>query len=160
MQKKTMWILTGIVVVVIAAVGGYAIFHKSPKTTTTNTTPSSSTTTKPSSSSNKTTSSGDIVQTETESGTQFLADSNGNALYTYGGDTAGVSNCTGSCLTSWPVYAATSSTDTLPTNVTIITRSDGSKQYAYKGMPLYTFTGDSNGQATGNGIAGFSVAKP
>jgi predicted lipoprotein with Yx(FWY)xxD motif len=160
MQKKNMWILTAIVVVVVAAVGGYAIFHKSPKTTATTATPSSTATNNPSSNSNKTTSSGDIVQTETESGMQFLADSNGNALYTYSGDTAGVSNCTGSCLTSWPVYAATGSTDTLPANVTILTRSDGSKQYAYKGMPLYTFTGDSNGQATGNGISGFSVAKP
>jgi predicted lipoprotein with Yx(FWY)xxD motif len=160
MQKKNMWILTAIVLVVIAAVGGYAIFHKSPKTTTTTTTPSSTTTNNSAPSSNKTPSSGDIVQTETESGTQFLADSNGNALYTYSGDTTGVSNCTGSCLTSWPVYSAANSSGTLPANVTIITRSDGSKQYAYKGMPLYTFTSDSNGQATGNGVAGFSLAKP
>lgn len=102
-----------------------------------------------------------IVQTKTSSTAgQYLADSNGKTLYTYGADTSGVSNCTGSCLTDWPIYKATVTTN-LPTNVTVISRSDGTKQYAYKGMPLYYFSGDTSaGSVTGNGVSNFSVAKP
>ena len=103
-----------------------------------------------------------IVQTKTNSTVgQYLADPNGKTLYTYNSDTTGKSNCTGSCLTDWPVYVATSSASNLPANVTIITRSDGGTQYAYKGKPLYYFTGDTSaGMVTGNGVSGFSVAKP
>lgn len=102
-----------------------------------------------------------VVTTKTSSTLgQYLADPNNKALYTYGADTAGVSNCSGSCLTDWPIYSAASAPSTLPANVTVITRSDGTKQYAYKGMPLYTFTSDSAGQVTGNGISNFNVAKP
>jgi predicted lipoprotein with Yx(FWY)xxD motif len=75
-------------------------------------------------------------------------------------DSNGVSNCSGSCLTNWPIYEATATTD-LPANVTVITRSDGKKQYAYKGMPLYYFSGDTSaGQVTGDGVNNFHVAKP
>ena len=148
MQKR---ILIGILALVIVASGAYAIFHKSAKTSSTSSAPSTS----------QTTVSGEIVQTKTASNVgQYLADSNGNALYTYGGDTAGVSNCSGSCLYSWPVYSPASSSASLPTNVTIITRSDGSKQYAYKAMPLYTFSGDSAGQVTGDNVSNFHIARP
>ncbi len=91
---------------------------------------------------------------------QYLTDVNGNALYTYGSDTSGVSNCSGSCISNWPPYAPTTSVATLPTNTAIITRGDGTKQYTYKNKPLYTFTSDTQGQVTGNGVSGFSVAKP
>ena len=91
---------------------------------------------------------------------QYLADPNNKALYTYGSDTTGVSNCAGSCLTNWPIYSAASASATLPANITVIKRADGGSQYAYKGMPLYYFTSDSAGQVTGDGIANFSVAKP
>jgi predicted lipoprotein with Yx(FWY)xxD motif len=102
-----------------------------------------------------------IVTTKTSSSLgQYLAGGNGKTLYTYGKDTSGVSNCTGSCLTDWPVYTATSATN-LPTNVTVITRSDSTKQYAYKGLPLYYFTGDTSpGMVTGDGVNDFHAAKP
>lgn len=154
MKKKSTWLVIVVVVVVIAAVGGYALFHKSPKKITVSTTYTAVGTSKPTSSSN-------IVQTESQSGIgQYLANSSGQALYTYSNDTSGVSNCTGSCISSWPIYSPTTSSASLPTNVSIITRSDGNKQYAYKGLPLYTFVGDSSGQVTGNGVSGFNVAKP
>ena len=86
-------------------------------------------------------------------------DANGHPLYTYGGDQQGVSNCTGQCLADWPAYTA-EATANLPTNVTIITRSDGSKQYAYKGLALYTFLGDSSSQPTGDNVSNFHIAKP
>lgn len=153
MQKKNMWIWTIIVVLIVIGVGGYLIFHKSPKPTPVSNTQSTTST--------KSTTSNDIIQTKTASSIgQYLANPSNEALYTYSGDTQGVSNCTGSCIASWPPYSPSTSSATLPTNVTIITRSDGSQQYAYKGLPLYTFSADSSGQVTGNGVSGFSVAKP
>jgi predicted lipoprotein with Yx(FWY)xxD motif len=49
----------------------------------------------------------------------------------------------------------------VPTNVGTITRTDGGVQYTYKKMPLYYYVGDTSaGQITGDGVNGFSVAKP
>lgn len=144
--------LIAIIVIILIAVGAYALFHKSS--------PSTPAASNSNTSSQNQTSSGPIIQTKTASGVgSYLADANGNALYTYGADTNGVSNCTGSCLYNWPIYQATQTTS-LPTNVTVITRSDGAMQYAYKGMPLYTFTSDSPGHVTGDNIQDFHVAKP
>jgi predicted lipoprotein with Yx(FWY)xxD motif len=102
-----------------------------------------------------------IITTKTSSSLgQYLADGQGKTLYTYGGDTAGKSNCTGSCLTDWPVYTSTTTTN-LPANVTVINRSDNTKQYAYKGLPLYYFSGDTSaGMVTGDGVNNFHLAKP
>ena len=153
MQKKAILIL---VVILVVGGGAYAIFHKPSKSNT----PSSSTASNTAVNNTNQSASNDIIQTKSATNVgQYLANSDGNALYTYGLDTTGVSNCSGSCITSWPIYAVLSST-TLPANVTIITRSDGSRQYAYKGMPLYTFVDDSSGQVTGDGISNFHIAKP
>ena len=157
-MKNSKSLIIGIVVVLVLAVGGYLLFHKSsPSTTTTNAYGATSTNTPSTTSS----SSSSIVQTKTASNVgSYLADSSGAALYNYGADTTGVSNCSGGCLSAWPAYAPTSTSATLPANVTIITRSDSTKQYAYKGLPLYTFSGDSSGQVTGDGVNNFHVAKP
>ena len=157
MNKRYMWL--GIGAVVVAAIIIFALVHKSnnstPTASSSNTgTPNSSTSTKSSTSSNIVT-----IKTDPSAG-QFLADGNGKPLYTYGSDTSGVSNCTGSCLESWPIYGPVSTPASLPANVTIISRSDGKVQYAYKGMPLYYFSGDSSSTPTGNGVGGFSLAKP
>lgn len=136
------------------------IFHKSPSKTSGTTSSSSlyGAATQPTPSGATTASS--IIQTMTTSNVgSYLADSSGAALYTYGGDSSGTSNVSGSLLASWPAYQATS-TSSLPANVTVIKRSDGTSQYAYKGLPLYTFVGDSSGQVTGDGVADFHVAKP
>ena len=151
MSKKVVITIIGIVVVILVAVGIVLGMSASNKTAApavaTNTT-------------NSSTSAGNIIQTKSDANVgSYLADSNGNALYTYNADTSGTSNCSGACLSAWPAYAPGSSA-TLPTNVTIITRSDNTKQYAYKGLPLYTFASDSNGHVTGDGVGGFSVAKP
>lgn len=111
--------------------------------------------------SSSTAASGPIISTKTDPKLgDYLVDASGNALYTNSTDSPGVSNCSGSCAAAWPAYTATVSTD-LPTNVTVITRADGSQQYAYKGMPLYRFSGDTApGQVTGDGVNNFHVAKP
>lgn len=158
-MRKGTWTAIGIIAIVAIAAIVYAVGHKSSYSSTSGSTNPYSTntqTTTPKTQTNTT-----VIQTKTASGIgQYLADSNGNALYTYGADKSGVSNCTGSCLYSWPVYDASKAPSSLPANVTVITRSDGGKQYAYKGMPLYTFTSDSNGQVTGDGVSNFHVAKP
>ncbi len=60
-------------------------------------------------------------------------------FYVWDKDTPGKSNCTGHCVDIWvPVYPTTHD----PTDIgdfTVITRSDGNKQWAYKGKALYTF---------------------
>jgi uncharacterized surface protein with fasciclin (FAS1) repeats len=35
-------------------------------------------------------------------------------------------------------------------SLSLVTRSDNTTQVAYLGRPLYTFSGDANGQAVGN----------
>jgi predicted lipoprotein with Yx(FWY)xxD motif len=158
-------VLMLVIVGLIAFIAWYVFHTKSNTDTTlgaaanTQTEPSKNQVNKPNT--QTTTNATKIVQTKTDSKVgQYLADPAGKALYTYGADTTGVSNCTGSCLSTWPIYKATSTTD-LPANVTIITRSDGGTQYAYKGMPLYYYVGDTSaGMVTGDGVGDFHSAKP
>lgn len=100
--------------------------------------------------------------------TAFVSSSNSFTLYVFAADTNGVSNCTtaSGCTGVWPPYTAPAGT-TAPsgTSFTLITRTDGSLQWAYNGAPLYTYVGDSaSGQSNGNGITEFgaiwSVARP
>jgi len=156
-QKKSLSILVVVVVVIVAA-GAYMVYHKPSKTTSAKS--SSGTSASATRVASQPAQVG-VIQTKTDSKLgQYLADAGGNPLYTYAADTAGKSNCSGSCLYSWPVYDASKAPATLPANVTVITRDDGSKQYAYKGLPLYTFTSDSSGQPTGDGVSDFHLAKP
>jgi predicted lipoprotein with Yx(FWY)xxD motif len=85
-------------------------------------------------------------------------------LYTSSGDkTPGASSCTGGCATIWPPLAVTGTptyaAGLTASKFTTITRSDGTKQLAYNGKPLYTFASDSApGETTGQGVGGFAVA--
>lgn len=95
----------------------------------------------------------------------ILTDQRGFALYFFAPDASGTATCTGSCETVWPVFYAEDAT--LPSNlniadITTITRSDGKKQTAFKGWPLYYYAGDTkSGEVKGDGIGGnWSVAKP
>ena len=88
------------------------------------------------------------------SGTTVLADARGMTLYTYDKDELGKSNCNGLCAHVWPPLAA--SADAQPMgDWTVITRRDGSKQWTYKGRPLYTYEkdkrpGETKGDGSGN----------
>jgi predicted lipoprotein with Yx(FWY)xxD motif len=150
--------LVGLIVLIVVVIGGYAIFHKSSKTTSYNA-PAANT---KSSTGQAAAVNNAILTTKISSSVgSYLADPNGNTLYTYGADSSGTSNCTGSCLSTWPAYKDTGATTGLPTNVSTIKRSDNSEtQYTYKGKPLYTFSSDSKGQVSGDGVNNFSVAKP
>jgi predicted lipoprotein with Yx(FWY)xxD motif len=87
----------------------------------------------------------------------ILTDSSGKPLYTLSG------TCTGSCASAWPALTVPASTKPTGTGVTgtlsAVKQTDGSFQVTYNGSPLYTFVQDSSGQATGQGVAGFSVVK-
>ncbi|EIK46446.1 putative lipoprotein [Cellvibrio sp. BR] len=82
------------------------------------------------------------------------AERNGFTLYTFDNDTAGVSNCSGTCLTNWPALMAhAGAVATAP--YSLVQRASGEMQWALNGMPLYFFAGDTqagqtNGEAIGN----------
>lgn len=89
-------------------------------------------------------------------GGKYLVDANGKTLYYFTKDSADTSVCNGGCAKLWPPFDA--SNISVPSglnasNFTVITRSDGSQQIAYKGHPLYYFIRDQNrGQLTGQGF--------
>lgn len=103
-----------------------------------------------------------VLKTKTSSSVgEYLTDPSGKALYTFAGDKPGVSNCTGTCLATWPPYVDSGAMTGLPAGVGMITRTDNGKmQYTYDGKPLYYFVGDVLGHVTGNGVSDFYVAKP
>jgi predicted lipoprotein with Yx(FWY)xxD motif len=91
----------------------------------------------------------------------MITDVKGMTLYVYDPDTTGKSVCNGPCATSWPpLLAATGATPV--GKYTIVTRDDGSLQWAYDGKPLYGWKNDKQpGDATGDGVGGkWHTAKP
>lgn len=81
-------------------------------------------------------------------GTTVYADANGRTLYTSSADEMGKSNCKGECAKLWIPAAA--ATKTPSSDWSVIRRSDGIKQWALFGQPLYTYAKDSKiGEATG-----------
>lgn len=144
-----------IIILIVAAVIVFFLVNKSD-----NKDPSLSTSAP--ASSQQSINSSKTISTKTDtSGSKYLVNASGKPLYTYGNDTTGVSNCTNACLVHWPIYGPASSSASLPASITIINRSDNKAQYAYKGMPLYTFTGDANmTMPMGGGVSNFQLAKP
>ena len=98
---------------------------------------------------------------ETSKG-KTLVDGKGMTLYTFDKDAAGTSNCNGPCAANWPPLAAAA--DAAPSvEWAVVTRVDGSKQWAYKARPLYTFAKDAKaGDVTGDGFlnGAWHVAQP
>ena len=92
------------------------------------------------------------MQTQkSDAGAMVLADAKGMTLYTYDKDEPGMSNCNGLCAHFWPPLTA--SPDAHPMgDWTVITRKDGSKQWAYKDKPVYTYGKDKKpGETKGDG---------
>lgn len=88
----------------------------------------------------------------------FLTDGSGKTLYYFTRDTAGASTCTDNCIVRWPAFSAdpvTAPSLLKPADFSAVTRADGRKQTAYKGMPLYFYAGDAKpGEVNGHGIGG------
>jgi predicted lipoprotein with Yx(FWY)xxD motif len=71
----------------------------------------------------------------------ILTDAKGMTLYTYDEDKPGAPTCDAACLGAWPPLKAP--VDAKPMGGwTVVTATDGTKQWAYKGKPLYTFAPD------------------
>ncbi len=101
-----------------------------------------------------------VVQT---SAGAVLATNRGMTLYTFANDSvAGLSMCNEGCARNWPPLLALD--DAMPSGKwSVVQRSDGIKQWAYGGKPLYGWhedkkTGDTLGDGRGNGA--WSVARP
>jgi predicted lipoprotein with Yx(FWY)xxD motif len=91
----------------------------------------------------------------------MLTNEAGMTLYTFDKDAAGVSNCIDDCVANWPILDASAGGEA-DDDWAIVERSDGAKQWAYYGKPLYTFVGDAApGDITGDGKGGvWHIARP
>lgn len=84
----------------------------------------------------------------------IMTNAAGMTLYTFDKDVAGAgkSVCNGPCATNWPPLLAGAS-DQSGGDWTVVTRDDGSKQWAFLGKPLYLWNKDQKpGDMTGAGF--------
>jgi len=96
---------------------------------------------------------GDIAVVE--EGGQYVVrtDASSMPIYTYGRDPPDRSNCNDACAGLWPPVLASAGEHAIG-DWTIVRRSDGADQWAFRHRPLYTYARDRPGAATGNGIGG------
>nr|WP_157263803.1 hypothetical protein [Azohydromonas aeria] len=83
-----------------------------------------------------------------------LVGPSGMTLYTFDRDAAGSgkSVCNGPCATNWPPLVAAADARAQG-DWSVVTRDDGSRQWAYKGKPLYYWAKDAKpGDRTGDGV--------
>src|SRR5215216_6924192 len=91
----------------------------------------------------------------------ILTDSDGRTLYRFTRDTVNVSSaCYGQCAVTWPPLLIDDGTPVAGEGVNgnllgVLTRTDGTRQVMYNGMPLYYYNkdvnpGDTVGQLVGN----------
>lgn len=79
---------------------------------------------------------------------------NGMTLYTFDRDVmgSGKSVCNGPCATNWPPLMA-SAADQASGDWTVVVRDDGTRQWAYRGKPVYYWIRDAKpGDRTGDGV--------
>ncbi|CAB3822167.1 MULTISPECIES: hypothetical protein [Achromobacter] len=90
-----------------------------------------------------------------------LVNSAGMTLYTFDKDSGGKSACNDQCAKIWPPVTAPADAKPMG-DMTVITRDDGSKQWAYKGKPVYLYAKDAKpGDKTGDNFKDvWHAAKP
>ena len=84
-----------------------------------------------------------------------LVDHSGKALYTPDVEARGEIACEKACNAFWKPLAPGAGNPTATANagkLGVITRPDGSRQVTINGKPVYTFSEDTPGKATGNGF--------
>ena len=84
----------------------------------------------------------------------MLVGPNGMSLYTFDRDAAGSgkSVCNGPCATNWPPLMAGADASASG-DWTVVVRDDGSRQWAYRGKPVYYWVRDTKpGDRTGDGF--------
>lgn len=72
-----------------------------------------------------------------------LVDTAGMTLYVFDRDIEGRSVCNGPCATNWPPVMAEQGFEPHG-DWSIVTRDDGSRQWAYRSRPLYRWSHDEN----------------
>lgn len=93
----------------------------------------------------------------------YLVDAKGMTLYIFDKDKEpGKSACYGGCAKSWPPYAPEAGQPEPASPLTVVTRDDGTKQYAYKSKLLYYYVKDSSpGDVKGEGVGkAWWIVKP
>ena len=103
-----------------------------------------------------------VITTKTSSAGAFLTSASGRAIYLWEKDGKDSSACSGGCASAWPPVTTTGSVTAAGSankaDLTTFTRSDGTKQVAYDGHPLYYFEGDTGaGEVTGQGSDAFGA---
>jgi predicted lipoprotein with Yx(FWY)xxD motif len=89
-----------------------------------------------------------------------IVDKKKRTLYMLSADGRNKSTCSGACASNWPPALAPKSPKLgkglKKSKLKVIRRSDGKKQLAYAGHPLYEFIGDSKpGDVNGEGVVAF-----
>lgn len=87
----------------------------------------------------------------------ILTDADGNTLYVFDNDEAGLSNCFEACADTWPPLASDAPTagEGMTGTLSTTDRQDGITQVTYNDQPLYYYAADSNpGDRTGDGVGG------
>ena len=87
---------------------------------------------------------------------RVLVNDSGDALYTPNLEASGKILCATGCTSFWKPLTVSGAKPTTPAGVGtlgVINRPDGGRQVTINGKPLYTFSQDSPGKATGNGFA-------
>jgi len=83
---------------------------------------------------------------------EVLTDANGMTLYTFDQDVDGVSACYNKCAENWPPLIAPAGAEP-DEDFGLTERKDGTMQWTYYGMPLYTWIRDNApGDVTGDGF--------
>ena len=88
-----------------------------------------------------------------------LTNTKGMTLYSLSVEKNGKFICTGACTSTWPPLLVAAGTKPKgPVALGTIKRPEGKIQVTYKGLPVYTFDGDSKkGEANGEGIKDVGV---
>jgi predicted lipoprotein with Yx(FWY)xxD motif len=94
----------------------------------------------------------EFVHSRTNNGQIYIMYQTHMSLYTFENDEIGKSDCYGSCAKTWPPALLPAGTP-LGENYSLIQRTDGSMQAAFKGQPLYLYVGDNKiGDIKGDGV--------
>lgn len=102
-----------------------------------------------------------LVNTVSFEGQVYLANAEKMSLYTFDKDSAGTSACYEKCAMNWPPLVAEDVAG-LGEKYTLVARTDGTRQVAYDGKPLYLWVKDAKpGDTSGDGVNGvWHLARP
>ncbi len=157
------WVAIIVIVLIVAGLGYFMRHQIKSMFVSPAPAPAPITAVTPTATSSATVPTNNIYKTASSAKGSYLTDLQGKTLYVFDKDTQGVSNCTGACSTIWPAYTSGATVQkTFPTNITVIKDSNGTMQFAWKGMPLYYYSKDAApGDTLGDGVGGiWHLAKP